>query len=343
MFKHTIHHWLWLALLATSLIVFTGCGANTTSTETTQPVENITFQLSWTHEYSSSPFYMAFENGHFAKQNLNVTITEGGFSENGFIEPIAEVMSGQADFGTASATSLIRARAEGKPVVGIATILQRNPLSLISLKQNSIITPADLTGKTIAVSDGSARARLEIFLSQQGVGVENVTIVPRVTFGIEPLLNGDVDVLAGWIINEAVMVEEAGAEANVMLLSDYGLDDYDFVIFTSQDTLNNRPEVVERFLRAFLAGTQDILSDTNKTTDAILKYNNQLNRGGQLTRLEAMLPLINPPGTPLGVMSLSVWEQSQQVLLDQGILSEPIDLNSVFTNSILDKIYASNG
>ncbi|MCL4254192.1 MAG: ABC transporter substrate-binding protein, partial [Anaerolineae bacterium] len=207
---------------------------------------------------------------------------------------------------------------------------------------NNIITPADLTGKTIAVSDGAARTRLLIFLAQQGIGEENVTVVPRVTFGIEPLMNGEVDVLAGWIINEAVMVEEAGSEANVMLLSDYGLDHYEFIIFTSQETLDNRPEMVERFLRAFLAGTQDILSDTNKTTDAILKYNDQLDRQGQLTRLEAMLPLINPPGQQLGVMSLTVWEQSQQVLIDQGILSEPIDLSAVFTNSILDKIYGSN-
>lgn len=342
MLKNASPHRLWFILLVTSLIILAGCNGNNTPTETSQPTENITFQLSWTHEYSSSPFYMAFENGHFAQQNLNVTITEGGFGETGFIEPIAEVLSGESDFGTSSATSLIRARAEGKQVVGIATILQRNPLSLISLKQNNIITPADLTGKTIAVSDGSARTRLLIFLSQEGIGEENVTIVPRVTFGIEPLMNGDVDVLAGWIINEAVMVEEAGSEANVMLLSDYGLDDYDFVVFTSQETLDNRPEVVERFLRAFLAGTQDILSDTDKTTDTILKYNDQLDRQGQLTRLEAMLPLINPPGTPLGIMSLSVWEQSQQVLLDQGVLSEPIDLSSVFTNSILDKIYASN-
>mgnify|MGYP005854963693 CR=1 FL=1 len=342
MFKNTIHRWLSVALLATSFVLLAGCNGNTTPTETSQPTENITFQLSWTHEYSSSPFYMAFENGHFAQQNLNVTITEGGFGESGFIEPITEVLSGESDFGTSSATSLIEARAEGKQVVGIATILQRNPLSLISLKESNIITPANLMGKTIAVSDGAARTRLMIFLSQEGISESDVTIVPRVTFGIEPLMNGDVDVLAGWIINEAVMVEEAGSEANVMLLSDYGLDDYDFVIFTSQETLDNRPEMVERFLRAFLAGAQDVLSDTSKTTDAILKYNDQLDKQGQLTRLEAMLPLINPPGTPLGVMSLSVWEQSQQVLLDQGIISEPIDLNTVFTNSILDKIYGSN-
>jgi len=333
---------LFILVAGVSLSILSGCNGTASPTQTTQPAEDITFQLSWTHEYSAANFYVAVENGHFKAQNLNVNIVEGGFGESGFIEPIDEVLSGESDFGTSSATSLIQARAEGKAVVGIATVLQRNPFALISIKDSNIVNLSDLAGKTIAVSDGAARTNLLIFLTQQGIDIDSITLVPRTTFGVEPLVNGDVDLLAGWLINEAVMVEEAGFEVNFILLSDYGLDDYNFVIFTSQDMVDNRPEVVDRFVRGFLAGLQDTISSPEKAIDAVLKYNSALDRQGQLSRLEVMLPLINPPGKPLGIMELGVWEQSQDVLLSLEILSEPIDLNTVFTNRFLDAIYGSN-
>jgi ABC-type nitrate/sulfonate/bicarbonate transport system substrate-binding protein len=84
------------------------------------------------------------------------------------------------------------------------------------------------------------------------------------------------DVLAGWIINEGVMVREAGKEPQYILFSDYGFDTYDILIFTSEDTVKNRPDVVERFLRATFAGMQDVIADPQKAAEAVLSYNDQL-------------------------------------------------------------------
>ncbi|MCU0482599.1 MAG: ABC transporter substrate-binding protein [Anaerolineae bacterium] len=329
---------IWFVVLITLLASLAGCNGNATPTPTPQPAEDVIFQLSWTHEYSSSGLYMAVENGHFAGQNLNVNIVAGGFGDEGYIEPIDEVLNGESAFGTSSSTSIIQAQAEGKAVVGIATILQRNPLAIISFKENNIVNPADLAGKTIAVSDGAARTRVLTFLAQQGVDADSVTLIPRTTFGIEPLLNGEAQLLAGWIINEGVMVEEAGYEANIMLLSDYALEDYSFIIFTSQEMIDTRPDLVERFLRGFVGGMNDTIGNPSQAVKAVLKYDNTLDEAQQLTRLEVMLPLINPPGEPLGEMDMVVWEQSQDVLIEQGVLTAPIDLNKAFTNQFLEKI-----
>ncbi|MDX2076480.1 MAG: ABC transporter substrate-binding protein [bacterium] len=331
---------LLFAIMVAMLVIMAGC--NGTAVEPTKaPADTISFQLSWIHEYSAASFYMAVENGHFAAQNLNVSIAVGGFGADGYIEPIAQVLSGESDFGTASSTGLIQAQAEGKKVVGIATILQRSPLALMSLKDSNIVVPTDLVGKTIMVSDGGARTLLITFLTQQGIDVESVTILPRTTFGVEPLINGETQVLAGWLINEGVMIEEAGFESNFMLLSDYGLDDYDFVIFTSQEMLDTQPQLVERFLRGYLAGLQDTIGNPTQAAKYVLKYDSTLNLDGQLARLEAMLPLINPPGTPLGLMDMRVWEQSQAILLEQQALAVPIDLTTIFTNDFIEKIYTA--
>jgi ABC-type nitrate/sulfonate/bicarbonate transport system substrate-binding protein len=334
------HHIRIMVLLVVMMGLFTGCNG-TTAEPTKAPADEITFQLSWIHEYSAASFYMAVENGHFSNQNLDVTIAVGGFGAEGYIEPVAQVLSGESDFGTASSTGLIQAQAAGQEVVGIATILQRSPLSLLSLKDSNIVSPADLVGKTIMVSDGGARTLLITFLTQQGIDLDSVTLLSRTTFGVEPLINGETQVLAGWLINEGVMVEEAGFESNFILLSDYGLDDYDFVIFTSQEIIDNQPALVERFLRGYLAGLQDTIGNPTQASEYVLKYDNTLNLEGQLARLEAMIPLINPPGTPLGMMDIRVWEQSQAILLEQQALTEPMDLTTVFTNDFLETIHAS--
>ncbi len=327
-----------LALMVLFAVVLSGCG--TTPTATPIPPTPVSVQLSWTHEYSLASFYTAELNGHFAEQNLDVTLEAGGFVNGTYIEPIDQVLAGEVDFGASNATSILQARAEGKPVVAIATILQRSPTAVISLAAANIQTPADLVGKTVAVAEGGATQLLNAMLTSQGIDVADVNIVPRPGFGVDPLLNGDVDALVGWIFNEGVQVQEAGQEANFLLLTDYGIPDYSNLIFTTEQMINERPDVVERFVRAVIAGLQDVVDNPEQAAQYTLQYNNTLDQDQQLRRLQASIPLIQPARTQVGTMQESVWQDIQTVLIDVGILSEAIDVNTAYTSSFLDQIYS---
>ena len=241
-----------LSALIIAIIALSGCSSAAPS----QPVDPASVQLSWTHDYSEAPFYAAEMNKHFAEQNLKVLLEEGGFGANGYIEPIDEVVSGKVDFGLSSASTLIQARADGKPVVAFMSILQRSPFVLISLDKSHITQPKDLVGKKVSVSAGGAKDIYLSFLKSQGIDPATVNTLDRKDFGVDPLLKGDVDVLAGWLINEGVMVAEAGQKANFILPSEYGIESYDFLVFTTQDVLKNHPDKVEHFARA-ISGFQD--------------------------------------------------------------------------------------
>lgn len=297
---------------------------------------DVSLQFAWIHEYSSAPFYAAVENGRFEDANINVTLIEGGFGENGYIEPIAQVVNGESQFGLATSPSLIEARAEGQPVVAVMTVLQRGPFALISLSDDNINIPQDLVGKTVAVSDGSARMTLEAMLAEQGLSTEDVNTVSRATFGIEPLINGEIDVLAAWINNEGIMVREAGFEPNFILMSDYGIDTYDFVVFTTQDMVDNHPETVDGFVDALLAGMHDVISDPDKAIDYTMKYGTDLNRDEQFARLQATLPLMNVPNATPGLMDDGIWAANQQLLLENDVIDSEIDLSAVFTNRFVE-------
>lgn len=330
---------------AKMLIVFTtmalfaaGCNANNDAQTSMAAPDDVTFQMGWIHEYSAAGLYAAAANGHFTDENLNVQIVEGGFGEQGYIDPLTVVSQGNADFGATSAISLIQARAAGIPVVAIAAEVQRNPFALISLAENNIIRPTDLVGKRVAVNDGGAMALYNALLSSQGLDPAQIDTISRTTFGIDPLIDRDVDAIGGWIINEGVLVREAGHEPNSILLSDYGINDYTSLLFTTEAMINEKPDVVQRFLRAYMLGMADVISDPETAVNLVIEYNDTLVAAEQERRLQAWLPLINPAGSTLGAMQPRIWEQIHQIMLDEGILAEPIAIEEAYNLRFLEAI-----
>ena len=103
-------------------MVLTGCGLM--QQEAAEPPAPVTVQLAWVHSVEYSGFYMAEESGYYQKENLAVELNELGDSS-----PIEAVVQGQADFGITSADTLLAARANGAPVVAIATIYKRSPVA----------------------------------------------------------------------------------------------------------------------------------------------------------------------------------------------------------------------
>ena len=326
-----------MSALIVAIFALSACSGAASS----QPVDSVTVQMSWTYDYSESPLYTAEMNKHFAEQKLSVTLHEGGFGPNGYIEPIDEVVNGKADFGLSSASTLIQARADGKPVVAVMSILQRSPFVLISIDKSHITQPKDLIGKKVSVSAGGAKDIYLSFLKSQGIDPAMVNTVDRKDFGVDPLLKGDVDVLAGWLINEGVMVAEAGEKANFILPSDYGIESYDFVVFTTQDMVKNHPDKVERFVRATVAGINDVIANSSQAVDYTLKYAPKLDKGQQQRRLDSMLALMHPAGSKVGTMRPEIWKATYDALIEQGSLTKPVDFATAYTLDIVNKVYGS--
>src|SRR5688572_10976553 len=91
------------------LVLFTavGCKANVTPAAQTA-ADVVRVQMAWTHEYSSAYFYTADINHHFTEQNLQVSLEPGGFVNGSYVEPVDQVVSGEFDFGAASAAGLLQ-------------------------------------------------------------------------------------------------------------------------------------------------------------------------------------------------------------------------------------------
>lgn len=310
-------------------------GEEAQEAESTPELTPVTIQLSWIHEYSSSPFYSAAQNGHFTDEGLDVTLLEGGFSDAGYIDPIQQIVDGNADFSMSDGSTLLLARANGQPVVAIGAILQRSPLAIISVEGSNLRRPLDLEGHSVSAATGGAQTSLTALLESQDIAPDAINLVERTSFGVEPLVNGEVDSLVAWIINEGVTLQEQGITPEFIMMSDYGVDTYDFVLVTTEAMVNDHPDTVQRVMNAVRAGMQDVVDNPAQAIENTLVYNSELDADAQLRRLEATIPLMNVPGQPLGGMDERVWQFTQDILVDQNILAEPIALDEAYNLSFV--------
>ncbi len=313
-------------------IIAVACSSNTPDA-TSQSVDltEVNFQMNWIHEYSVAPFHSAVNEGFFANEGLDVTMIAGGFDDEGaYIDPFTQVLSGEAMFGLASATQIIEARNAGSPVVAIMTLLQRSPSVLLSLEETNIQSPQDLDGLTVMMGEDDDLS-FSLLLETQGINPEAINIVPRTSFGIDPLLNDEADVMLAWIINEGVQVTESGNTPSYLVLSDYGIDTYSVVVFTSEDAINNNPEMVQSFVDGVVSGIDFAVANPSEAIQNTLTFNPDLEEEGQLRRLNAMIPLMNVPNITTGAMSDETWEFNADLLQDNDLISDDFDVNSAYT------------
>ena len=106
--------------------------------------------------------------------------------------------------------------------------------------------------------------------------------------------------------------------------------------------IENHPELVEKYLRATLKGWEYALLNPDESIDYVLNSANApLDREAQLKALKARKAFILPPDskTPLGWMDRKLWEEMHANLLAQKLLDKPIDIDALYTNEFVRKIY----
>ena len=265
-----------------------------------------------------------------------MTHIEGGFNTDGdFISPISQVVNGEADFGLADSDELILARANGEPVVAIATIYQANPLAFMSLAENNIQRPEDLEGKRVT---GTGLGITALLNSQELT--DKVTYIERADFSNDALLSGEVDAIDVFVTNQPITLENEGVEYNLILLSDYGIDIYANVIFTTEAMLLESPDVVERFLDSVLSGYQLAIEDPQAATEESVKQSDTLVLEFEAESMLRSIPLIAPVDSPPGMMTEASWEYTYSVMLNQGLINEDLDISKVYTMDVLNAVYS---
>ena len=325
------------ASLAVAALALTGCA----------PAEKADFgelnvQLSWIKNSEFAGEFYAVENGYY---------TDAGFSSVNLVAgpaaTEAEVLSGNALVGIANPISTAPIiLGENAPLKIIGTTYQKNPFTILSLKNGAnIATIEDLIGKRIGVQAGPNETLFDALLKANGIDASKVTKVP-VQYDPAPLVNGEVDGFLAYVTNESFVVADQGYEVTNLLFADNGLPFVTESFVVTQDSIDNNRAALKAFLKATILGWKDAIADSKGGADlALTIYGKDLGLNAEKeyyqseTQNEILVQTDETAANGLFTISDAMIAQNLATLKAAGYT---ITADQLFDMSLLKEVYEEN-
>ncbi len=271
--------------------------------------EDVTLHLQWYHQFQFAGYYAAQEKGFFREEGLDVTIVEGGPGTENF----KAVLSAPGNYGTAHASGLLAHRANGEPLVVLASIFQHSPNAIIARADRGIQNPHDLVpGRTVIWPGG----HVELSAMLLSEGVSPAPFLHEVDGShLQDLLDGKIDAIDGYVTNEALSIREAGVPIVIISPVTYGVDFYGDVLMTSERELREHHGRTKAFRAASLRGWEYAMEHPQEIVELIVsEYSAKPSRKHLLSEAEATKPLVLNPLVEIGHTNPGRWQRMADTL-----------------------------
>jgi NitT/TauT family transport system substrate-binding protein len=314
-------------LILCFLLFLCACGGKPSSNLT-----QIRLPLGYIPDLQFAPLYVAVQKGYFRQAGIQVS-----FDYSMETDITALVGADQLQFGVVSGEQVLLARAQGLPIVYVAAWYQQYPVSVVAKSDQNIHAPADLRGKSIGLPGlyGANYIGLRALLHAGGLSESDVKLDSISYTQVEALATDRDQAVSVYTNNEPIQLRAQGFDltelrvADIIQLASNGL-------ITNEKTISEKPDLVRRMVKAFLLGLADTIADpaaAYETSKVYVENLAQLDPVVQKQKLATSIELWK--ADRLGASQPKAWESMQTVLLDMGLLTQPLDLSKAFTNKYL--------
>ncbi len=297
-------------------------------------LKKVTLQLKWLHQSQFAGFYAAAQEGFYKDEGLDVSIIPVGedlSSQN----VVSRVAKGEIEFGIAGAEQVIAARAKGEKVKAVAVIFQQSPVGLISKQKLGITSPRDLVGKSTGIWEGQdTQIVFRAMLNNAGVDYRKVREIP-ISFGISKFADEQIDTQMIYLINEGLEARSRGYAINTLYPEDFNVHFYGDTIVASDALIEKDPELVERFVRASLKGWNWSTAYVERAGTLSLAYDPSLQPTHEESMMRESLPFIFTGNGKIGSMASSTWQEIENILLKDKIITRSVPVGEIFTTTFL--------
>lgn len=258
-------------------------------TATSHAATDIQFALDWKFEGPSAPYFLAIDNGHFAKAGLEVEISPG----KGSLDAIPKVATGAFPVGFADINSLIKFLDQnpGAPVTAVMMVYDKPPFAVVGRKSLGITGPDDLEGSVLgAPPPDGAWAQFPSFAKANNIDVGKITVEPVGFPTREPMLaEGKVDSVTGFSFSSYLNLVRLGVpedDISTILMADHGLKLYGNAVIVNTEFAAANADTVKAFLGAVAAGWKDAIADPTAAAAALVQRNPAADAALEERRLE---------------------------------------------------------
>ena len=324
-----------LSILLACVLLLCGCSANNNK-ENSNELKELDVVLDWYPNALHAFMYVAIEKGYYEEEGLKVNIQ---FPSNSN-DAISLVAAGQADVGLYYQQDVIQARTkQNVPVKSIGAVVQ-GPLNIVlSLEEKNITTAEDLVGKTIGYAGTElSEALIRSIMNDVGADYSDVTMIDVGFDLMSSMTTGNVDATIGCLVNHEVpQMEEEGFSVNWFDLDEYGVPTYyEGVFLANDDAIQNDSETLKAFLRASAKGFADMKANPEEALQILLANQNEenfpLSETVERKSVEVLLPMMETADAAFLSQSDECWQENIDWMLDQGLISETVDLDEVRIN-----------
>lgn len=116
---------------------------------------------------------------------------------------------------------------------------------------------------------------------------------------------------------------------------DSRLDYYTPVIIASNDTLENRPDTVRKFLAATTKGYEYVISNPKESAEILQKYAPDYSLEMLTMSSEYLAPKYAEDSEQWGTMKAEVWDNYTNFMAEYGVINKIIPAEQCFTNEFL--------
>lgn len=340
-----------LALVVTACATDSGTTTTSAAQDTTTTAADLTEVTVLAPNPSAVIWFnlcAAIYEGFLAQEGIDATFE----AVDGSGAVLQAMAAGQAEFGIPGPGPVLAARAAGEDPVAIYNGFAQALFGLVVLDSSDYQKPADLKGTDsptvigVGTAEGSEVTFVRPILKDAGLeeGVD-YEFLPVGDGGpaTAAFQRGEIEAYAAAIPDMAII------EARGLPLREITPPEYKTVFgngyATTQSLIDSNPDLVQGFVTALVKGAEFGEANPDQVEKDCAQMNPEEATDPDLAR--ALLDLAIVVGKPLnglpwGTYDPAAWEAWGQSLLDDGTLSEPIDVTQAYTNKYVDAAHANN-
>ncbi|TDC72406.1 ABC transporter substrate-binding protein [Streptomyces hainanensis] len=298
--------------------------------------DEVTLQLNWYPYGEHAPFYYGVAEGIFEEHGISLTIEAG----QGSARTVQAVGQQDFDFGWADTPAVLANIDGGVDVRSVGVFLQSTPSAVQVFSETGIEEPADLSGRTIAVSAGDAvTLTFPMYLEAVGLSESDVQQQNLDSAGkTAAMLSGQVDGLIGFAHDQGpALSDTSGREITYLRYTDAGLNFFSNGLIAHTSRIADDPELVERMVAATSQAFEAARQSPEDAVAAMDDGDPQLPDAdvllNQWQETMSLLSTENTEGLAPGHTAEEDWRGTIEVLAEAGLIEAPRETEAYFDAS----------